>query len=279
VRVWYTAQRAGKLGLLEPLTGRVDEIELGDGSRPHGVIVAADGGAWVTDGGRDEIQRVDPVTFEVKRFPTGWSGGSLNTATFDGDGAHWFTGQAGIVGRLAPETGEMALVEAPRGRGPYGIHTTPEGDVWFVSLAGGYLGRLSYRSGEIRIREYDPPTPDSGPRRVWSDSRGRLWVAQWNAGQVAVYDPPAKRWQEWRLPGDAPQAYAVYVDETDIVWLTDFGGNAIVRFDPEREAFTSVPLPHPGGNVRQLTGRPGQIWGAESGAGHLVMIGTVCAGP
>jgi hypothetical protein len=33
------------------------------------------------------------------------------------------------------------------------------------------------------------------------------------------------------------QAYAVYVDDRDIVWLTDFGANAIVRFDPSTERF------------------------------------------
>ena len=57
------------------------------------------------------------------------------------------------------------------------------------------------------------------------------------------------------------------------------GGNAIVRFDPGSEAFMSIPLPHPNGAVRQLAGRLGQVWGAESGAGHLVMVSTVCAGP
>ena len=29
--------------------------------------------------------------------------------------------------------------------------------------------------------------------------------------------------QHWHLPGDGPQPYAVYVDETDAVWLSDWG--------------------------------------------------------
>src|SRR4029453_4644432 len=57
-------------------------------------------------------------------------------------------------------------------------------------------------------------------------------------------------------PGGPPQAYAVYVDETDAVWLTDFGGNAIVRFDPVSERFTSFPLPSEGAAGRQLLGLP-----------------------
>ena len=27
--------------------------------------------------------------------------------------------------------------------------------------------------------------------------------------------------------------YAVFVDQKDVVWLTDFGSNTFVRFDPE----------------------------------------------
>ena len=39
----------------------------------------------------------------------------------------------------------MAVFDAPRGTGPYGITTTPEGRVFFASLAGNYLGRHRYR--------------------------------------------------------------------------------------------------------------------------------------
>ena len=87
---------------------------------------------------------------------------------------------------------------------------------------------------------------------------------------MARYDPSARRWREWRLPG-AAQPYAVYVDGKDIVWLTDFGAGAIVRFDPKTERFTRLRL-RPGADVRQLLGRPGEVWGAESGTDRLVVV-------
>jgi virginiamycin B lyase len=279
MKVWYTAQGAGSLGLLDPLDGHIERIDLGKGSAPHGVIVGRDGAAWVTDGGRDEIQRVDAESFEITRHPIGRENANLNTAAFDGNGVLWFTGQNGVLGRFDPKQNIMTTADAPRGPGPYGICATPSGDVWFVSLAASYLGKLRFREGEIVVAEVDPPTPDAGTRRVWSDSSGRLWIAEWNAGQVGMYDPASKSWREWKLPGDAPQAYAIYVDDVDIVWLTDFGSNAIVRFDPEIEQFDVYPLPHAGGNVRQLLGRSSEVWGAESGADHLIVARTVCAGP
>ena len=107
---------------------------------------------------------------------------------------------------------------------------------------------------------------------MWADSNGVLWVSEWNAGQVARYDPATGEWEEWKLPGDRPRAYAVYVDEEDGVWLTDFGGDAITRFNPTTEQFDVFTLPSDRASVRQLLGRPGEIWGAESARDKLVVI-------
>ena len=38
------------------------------------------------------------------------------------------------------------------------------------------------------------------------------------------------------------------------------------RFDPKTERFESFPLPDSYANVRQLDGRKGDVWGAESAA-------------
>src|SRR5512132_4704346 len=66
--VWYTAQRSGQLGRLDPATGKVDLIPLGAGAAPHGVIIGPDGAPWVTEGGTNAIVRVDPQSREVKSW-------------------------------------------------------------------------------------------------------------------------------------------------------------------------------------------------------------------
>jgi virginiamycin B lyase len=272
--VWYTAQGSGELGHLDPATGETRHIRLGNGSAPHGVIVGPDGAPWITDGGLNAIVRVDPVMEEVQLFPLPESSSraNLNTATFDGRGVLWFTGQNGVYGRLDPAAGTVEVFDAPRGRGPYGIATTPSGDVYYASLAGSYIAHIDTETGTATVLE--PPTPNQGARRVWSDSRDRIWVSEWNAGNVAMYDPATQSWREWRLPGDAPQAYSVYVDDRDMVWLSDFGANALVRFDPERETFDVFVLPSAQAQVRQMLGRPGEVWGAESGVDKLVVVRT-----
>ena len=272
--VWYTAQLTGALGKLDPATGETRHIPLGPGSSPHGVIVGPDGAPWITDSGLNAIVRVDPKTEEVQVFPLPSESGyaNLNTAAFDTNGILWFTGQNGIYGRLDPATAEMQVFDAPRGAGPYGITVTPDGTVYYASLAGSYVGRIDPQTGEATVLE--PPTPGQGARRVWSDSQGRVWVSEWRSGQVSVYDPAGNTWRQWKLPGGNPQTYAVYVDDQDTVWLSDFGANAIVRFDPDAEEFTVYELPERDAAVRQILGRPGEVWGAESGVDKIIVIRT-----
>ena len=163
---------------------------------------------------RDRARRPgDGRRSRSSRCPARRPDANLNTAAFDGDGVLWFTGQAGIYGRLDPATGAIEVFDAPRGRGPYGIAATPDGEVWYASLAGSYLGadrpgdrrgrRSSTRRRPARARAASGPTPS-----------GRLWVSEWNAGQVGRLRPgrPA-RGASGRSPATAPQAYAVYVDD------------------------------------------------------------------
>ncbi len=141
-------------------------------SAPHGVIVGPDGAAWVTDGGQNAIVRVEPDSEDITIYPLPdvSRDANLNTAAFDGNGMLWFTGQAGIYGRLDPATGKIEVFDAPKGRGPYGITATPDGNIYYASLAGSYVGQVDIASGEVTVLE--PPTPSQGARRVWSDSTG-----------------------------------------------------------------------------------------------------------
>jgi virginiamycin B lyase len=273
--IWFTGQGNGTLGRLDPREGSFKLAGLGKGAAPHGVTIGPDGAPWVTDGGQNAIARVDPADHRVTlfRLPEKDAYANLNTGVFDKSGIYWFTGQSGYYGRLDPKSGAMKVFDAPRGVGPYGITVTPKGEVWYASLAGNYIARLDPTTGQATVVE--PPTPKQGARRIWSDSRSRLWVSEWNSGNVSMHDPADGSWKARKLPGASPHAYAVYVDDRDKIWLTDFSANAIVRFDPVSEKFNVFASDRAGANVRQLDGRAGEIWGAESGNARLVVVQTV----
>jgi len=273
--IWFTGQGNGTLGRLDPRDGSFKLVGLGKGAAPHGVTIGPDGAPWVTEGGQNAIARVDPADNSVTlfRLPEKYAYANLNTGVFDKGGIYWFTGQSGYYGRLDPKSGAMKVFDAPRGVGPYGIAVTPKGEVWYASLAGNYIAKLDPTTGQATVVE--PPTPKQGARRIWSDSRGCLWVSEWNSGNVSMHDPADGSWKAWKLPGAGPHAYAVYVDDRDKIWLTDFSANAIVRFDPVSEKFNVFASDRAGANVRQLDGRAGEVWGAESGNARLVVVQTV----
>ena len=162
--------------------------------------------------------------------------------------------------------------EAPRGRGPYGICATPAGDIWWCSLAGSYIARIERKTGEAIVVE--PPTKNQGARRVWSDSRGRIWVSEWNSGNLSMHDPAAQSWRTWKLPGTDPHAYAVYVDERDFVWVSEWTNNLMFRFDPASEKFERITMLRANTAIRQILGRAGEVWLPESGTEHITVIRT-----
>ncbi len=61
----------------------------------------------------------------------------------------------------------------------------------------------------------------------------------------------------------------------DKAWVSDFGANAVLRFDPNTEKFdASFPAPREAANVRQILGWPGEVWLPESGTEHIAVIRT-----
>jgi virginiamycin B lyase len=140
-----------------------------------------------------------------------------------------------------------------------------------LRLAGRWLHRPD-RSGERRRERHRAADPAPGARRIWPDAQGALWVSEFHAGQLARFQPAENAWQSWCLPGTHPQPYAIYVDEHDFVWVSDFGVGALLRFDPASGRFDRVAGQAGDVWVRQLLGRPGEVWGADSAHDRLIRV-------
>jgi virginiamycin B lyase len=270
--VWISGQAQGFAGCFDPASGELEKISLGRGAAPHGVIIGPDGNAWLTEGGQNAIARVDARTKAVTLYPLprDFAHANLNTLVFDKRGILWFTGQNGVHGRVDPQTGKVEAWASPGGPGTYGITVTPKGEIWYASLAGDHIARVDLTSGKATI--VAPPHKGVGPRRIWADSKGALWVSFWHRGGIGRYDPAAGIWTIYPMPQSRSSTYSVYVDDKDRVWATDWAANAIQRFDPQTETFTTFPSDRRGANVRQMLGRPGEVWGGESGTDRLVVI-------
>ena len=160
--VWYTAQHQGALGILDPKTGKTEQVPLGKGAAPHGVIAGPDGAAWITESGQNAIARVDPQSKAVKLFPLpkGFEKANLNTATFDKSGTLWFTGQAGIYGRARSGERQGRRLESAEGRWPLWHRDDARGRC-LVRLA----RRRSHRAHRHRDRRRDRGRSAEAQRR------------------------------------------------------------------------------------------------------------------
>ena len=87
-----------------------------------------------------------------------------------------------------------------------------------------------------------------------------------------MYDPNDKSWKSFKPPVENPRTYSVYVDDRDRVWTTEWTNNAIMRFEPDTLKWTSFPGNEGNAQVRQMLGRPGEAWGAESARDRLVVV-------
>ena len=243
-------------------TGASQEIALGDGSAPHGVIVGPDGApgsptaartpscASTRDQRGQSLTRCRPTTRLA----------NLNTAVFDNEGQFWFTGQSGVYGRLEPASRRDAGLRRAARHRPLRRHGDARRRVYFASLAGSYLGHIDPEDGQATRSTRRPPDQAraaSGRTRRAASGSANGTPASWRC------TTRRRRVARMEAARRAPQAYAVYVDDrTSLAY----------RLRRQRASSASTraasvrvfPLPSRHAHVRQLLGRPGEVWGAES---------------
>src|SRR6185437_4803849 len=111
--------------------------------------------------------------------------------------------------------------------------------------------RLNPDTGQVdRI----PLGEGSAPHGVIISPDGAAWITDCGLNAIVRVDPATHEVKTWKLPKDR--------------------ANAVLKFDPETKSFASFPSDKPDAAVRQLNGRPGEVWGAESGTDRLVVIRT-----
>lgn len=64
-RIWISAFRSQRVARFDPRRRGWDAWHVGDGSRPHAIVVEAEGSVLVTDVGRDRLLRLEPATGAV----------------------------------------------------------------------------------------------------------------------------------------------------------------------------------------------------------------------
>ena len=123
-----------------------------------------------------------------------------------------------------------------------------------------------------------PLGPGSAPHGVIVGPDGAPWITDGGLNAIVRVDPASERVQRFSLPAGTGYANlnTAAFDRQGWLWFTGQSG-VYGRLNPATEEFRVFPLPSSPGNVRQILGRPGEVWGAESAADTLVVIRTSAA--
>ena len=188
--------------------------------------------------------RLDPQTGEVKVWPSTLPDPIFHDVLGDSEENLWITASgANKIVKFDTTTYEYTIWDVPENFSRW-AHTgdlDPKGNFWFTELNGHKVGRIDRATGQMS--EFDPPTPQAGPRRIQKDSQGKLWLTEFYADQIARLDPATMFFSEYDTgePGGFP--YFLLVDRNDQVWFNLLNGNTIGKFDPTTEQFTYFLFP------------------------------------
>ncbi len=196
-----------------------------------------------------------------------------------------YYGRGNEVVRLNPKTAELARFPLPftKTAGIHSAIPAPDGTVWFTEAALGKFGHLNPFTKEI-VEYQNTPLLDgtpTGTHTIRVDERGRVWTSGGPA--ITMFDPIANKFShfdvgntygnivghngdEWFtsfvFPGPIARVtkdgklskfypptkgkpQRLLVDENNIVWFSERGGNKLGRFDPQTESFKEFDLPGP----------------------------------
>jgi streptogramin lyase len=126
---------------------------------------------------------------------------------------------------------------------PYGIDITPDGKVWFARLHTKEIGSIDPDTGKITMIA----TPFLGPRRLRTDTQGRLWIAAFPESAIYRFDPVNGEFKRYDLPlnpkgGEAP--YSLNVDRPrGLVWVNGNQSDSLFVLDIASETWEVIPLP------------------------------------
>ncbi len=236
---------------------------------PHDVVVDADGIAWYSSFGEQNLGRLDPKTGQVTEFPIdlskpGFPTGSLALRT-DREGNLWLGNmyQATIV-RFDRKTTKFTTWKLPPDRdidaaqvnmvSPQSAHV--DGKVWTQNNGFAGVHRLDLASGKIETWEpfksiatglphniYDV-IPDSQNNAYFTDFRQRhIGRIDARSGQVSLFEIPT--------PASAPRRGMM--DAKDRLWFGQFRGDRIAMFDTRSEQFREWKLATPWSSPYDVT--------------------------
>lgn len=186
---WIDLEKAAPAGTLE----------LGEGTRPHGLKALPDGRLLVTAEGKKELLVVDPKTRRVAmRIATGRETSHMVVASKDALRAYVANIGSGSVTVVELSAGKV-IQDIPTGEGAEGIDITPDGrEVWVTNREADTVSIIDTKTLTIARNLKSPQFPI---RIKFTLDGKRALLSCARSGDVAVFDVSSRK-EIKRIPID-----------------------------------------------------------------------------
>ncbi len=175
--VWYTGNKNGTLGRLDPASGTITEYKMPDPAAedPHTAVFDQDGILWFTLQQSNMVGRLDPASGAIRLATAPTPGAKPYGIKIAADGTPYVAcNGSNCLLRVDPQTLALTRIDLPTpGTTVRRLDIAADGTIWYVNSGQGRLGRYDPKTGEIK--EWPSPSgPELPPLRARRGRRHRL---------------------------------------------------------------------------------------------------------
>ena len=109
-----------------------------------------------------------------------------------------------------------------------------------------HCGNSEAKSNQY-IQEFKIPTPCTQPLSITTDSNGKIWFAQTNTGNLAMFDPESGEFTEyeneqWDLKRTS-MIWGIFYTQDDEIWFTDDVYGSLWKFSIPEKTYSKFTIP------------------------------------
>jgi virginiamycin B lyase len=259
--------------------------------------VAKDGKVWVT--ARKKMYEIDAESGKVTEHDL--AAGNVQEDAGEGGGRPMANDSAGNVwlsggrqvSKFDPRSGTLASFPLPKvtaipedyyrniqntkadgqkefDYGTYALTVDSRDNIWFTAYDVGQIGRLDPRTKDVKMYRIPGALWIKG---IMVDRNDMVWFGNFLHGTLGKLDPKTGQVEYFRPPTRFASFYTPVEDKKGNIWLSDFAGSQMTRFNPRTKEFTEYPLPAPDGMVRFFGLDPkDRVWYVDFDTGRIGVL-------
>jgi len=231
--VWFTEAALGRIGRLDPETGKITEFPnppLPNGTRTGAHTVRVDERGLVWASGGPAITQFDPKTEKFQHFDLGATYGNVTGKNYD----QWFTSfrDDGPIGRISKD-GVLSKFYPPTKGKPQRLQVDEDGVVWFSERRGNKIGRFD--PATETFKEFPLPGPEASPYALGIDREHMIWYSSHEQDTLGRLDPKTGNVVEYPYPHAEISMREFFIDSRGRMWYASTANNKVGYFYLNKE--------------------------------------------